>query len=258
MVRNHDNPSVVKRILLGCLASVFWIGVWYLAALWVGKDWILPTPWAVLKSLSRLVPTAEFWETVGQSLLRVLWGYLPGVLAGILGGILTAKSRLLNALLSPALSVVRATPVTSFILVVWLFFGRDSTPSFITFLMVLPIVWANVAEGVKTVDPSLKEVCRLFRIPLLRRMQILYIPHCRPFFSAGVLTALGLGWKAGVAAEVLCTPKFSVGKEMFDAKQILETTDLFAWTVVVILLSLIFEKILRFALERGKKRDPRD
>ena len=258
MVRNYENPSVVKRILFGCLAAVFWIGVWYLAALWVGKDWILPTPWAVLQSLTRLIPTAEFWETVAKSLLRVLWGYLPGVLVGILGGILTAKSRLLNALLSPALSVIRATPVTSFILVVWLFFGRDSTPSFITFLMVLPIVWANVAEGVKTVDPSLKEVCRLYRIPLLRRMQILYIPHCRPFFSAGVLTALGLGWKAGVAAEVLCTPKFSVGKEMFDAKQILETTDLFAWTMVVILLSLILEKMLKYFLERGKRRDSRN
>ena len=73
-----------------------------------------------------------------------------------------------------------------------------------------------------------------------------------------MLTALGLDWKAGVAAEVLCTPKFSVGKEMFDAKQILETTDLFAWTMVVILLSLILEKMLKYFLERGKRRDSRN
>ena len=185
--------------------------------------------------------------------MRVLWGYLPGVLVGTLGGILTAKSRLLNTLLSPALSVIRSTPVTSFILVVWLFLGRSSTPAFIVFLMVLPIVWANVAEGVKTVDPALKEVCHLYKIPLLRRFRILYAPHCLPFFSAGVLTALGLGWKAGIAAEVLCTPPDSVGKEMFDAKQILATSDLFAWTLVVIMLSLVFEKTLRSVLERRKK-----
>lgn len=250
---HKENRISVKRIALIFASAVFWVGVWYAVALWVGRELFLPTPWAVLKSLWRLLPSGEFWRTVGKSFLRVLQGYVPGVLFGAVGGILTARVKVLDILFSPLLSVIRATPVSSFIMLIFMLLGRDSTPAFIVFLMVLPIVWGNVAEGVKTVDPSLKEVCRVYQMPWLRRMRILDIPHCMPYFSAGALTSLGLAWKAGIAAEVLCTPKESIGKMVYDSKVYLETAELFAWTAVVILLSLVLEKLLKFFLERGKR-----
>lgn len=249
----RKKSSVGKKIAWRLFSAVFWIGVWALCAVWVGKELFLPTPWAVVRSLCRLLPTEEFWTAVGLSLLRVLEGYLPGVLLGAAGGVLTAKVGILDELFSPLLTVVRATPVSSFIMLALVFLGRDAVPSFIVFLMVLPIVWANIAEGVKTVDPGLKEVCRIYNLSLPRRMNILYLPHCLPYFSAGALTALGLAWKAGIAAEVLCTPKMSIGKMVYDSKVYLETSDLFAWTGVVILLSYALEKILRHFLEWRKR-----
>lgn len=231
---------------------LFWIGVWAFLAWRVGTEFFLPAPSAVVRSLWALLPTVGFWRTVGLSLLRILCGYLPGVLLGALGGILTAKLPVADALFSPALTVIRATPVASFILLVLAFFGRERVPSLIVFLMVLPIVWANTAEGVCTVDRSLAEVCRVYGMSRGRKWKILILPHVMPYFSAGALTALGLGWKAGIAAEVLSTPKWSVGKQMYDAKVYMETADLFAWTVVVILLSLALEKGLKFLLKRRK------
>ncbi len=254
IMETKSGVSLGKRILYGALAGLFWVGVWALCAIWVGTEFFLPTPWAVLKSLCRLVPTLSFWQTVGRSLFRVLQGYVPGVVFGIAAGVFTAKIQVLEILFSPILTVFRATPVTSFIMLALVFLGRDVTPAFIVFLMVFPIVWANVAQGVKTVDPALKEVCKVYRLSLSRRMRILYVPHSLPYFSAGALTALGLAWKAGIAAEVLCTPKVSIGKMVYDAKVYLETADLFAWTAVVILLSLFLEKLLQFLLERGKSR----
>lgn len=239
-------------LVLACLA--FWLAVWTVCSLWVGLELFLPTPWAVLNSLLALLPTAEFWRIVLMSFWRVICGYLPGVALGTVGGVLTAKIKVLDVLFSPPLTVIRATPVSSFIMLFLLFLGRDSTPTFIVFLMVLPIVWANVAEGVKTVDPSLKEVCRLYRIPTGRRWRILYLPHCLPYFSAGALTSLGLAWKAGIAAEVLCTPNHSIGKQVYDAKVYMETAEVFAWTLVVILLSLALEKLLKYCLERRNRR----
>ena len=254
IMESKPNHSLVKRIALGAAVALFWIGVWYLGALWVGKELFLPTPWAVLQALIALIPSAEFWTIVGKSLLRVLQGYVPGLIFGAIGGLLTAKVSFLGILFSPLLTVIRATPVSSFIMLIFLLLGRDSTPAFIVFLMVLPIVWANVEQGIKTVDPSLKEVCRVYQMPWTRRLRILDLPHCMPYFSAGVLTSLGLAWKAGIAAEVLCTPKQSIGKMVYDSKVYLETAELFAWTAVVILLSLILEKLLKFLLERGKAR----
>lgn len=168
---------------------------------------------------------------------------------------MTAKIKVLDWLFSPLLTVVRATPVASFIMLTLLFLGRETVPPFIVFLMVLPIVWANVSEGLKTVDRGLKEVCDLYGLSFSRKMKILYMPHCMPYFSAGVMTSLGLAWKAGIAAEVLCTPKASIGKMVYDARVYLESAEVFAWTLVVVLLSLVLEQILKYFLKRGQKRD---
>ena len=244
----------LKKIGLALLSAAFWVGVWALCAVWVGKELFLPTPLSVLRALGQIVPTADFWKTVGATLLRIVEGYLPGIVLGVLGGVATAKIKALDVLFSPLLSVIKATPVSSFIILALVFFGRNTVPALIVFLMVLPIMWANVAEGVKTVDPALREVCRVYSLPFFRRLRVLYLPHCRPYFSAGALTALGFAWKAGVAAEVLSTPKPSVGKMVYDAKIYLETPSLFAWTLVVVLLSLTLEKTLKFFLERGRKK----
>ncbi len=248
------NQKILKKIISSLASACFWVGVWVVAALWVDKELFLPTPWSVAKTLWELLPTAAFWKTVATSLLRVLLGYIPGVLMGVVGGILTAKIKVLDVLFSPMLTVVRATPVTSFIMLTLVFLGRDTVPPFIVFLMVLPIVWANVAEGIKTVDPGLKEVCAVYGLSPRRRWKILYFPHCMPYFSAGALTSLGFAWKAGIAAEVLCTPKDSIGKMVYDAKVYLESSQVFAWTLVVVLFSLILEKLLKYCLERGKRK----
>ena len=248
-----ERSKKLKNIGLALLSAAFWVGVWAVCAKAVGRELFLPTPLAVCRSLAALLPTVAFWKTVGMTLLRIAEGYLPGVILGTLGGAASAKIKALDVLFSPLLTVIRATPVSSFIILALVFFGRNTVPALIVFLMVLPLVWANVAEGIKSVDPALSEVCRLYRIPFLRRCRIFYLPHCRPYFSAGALTALGFAWKAGVAAEVLSTPKPSVGKMIYDAKVYLETSDLFAWTLVIVLLSLALEKLLKILLKRRKK-----
>ncbi len=250
----REKTSLGKKIGFGLISAAFWVAVWALLALWVDKELFLPSPWAVAKALVALFPTVGFWETVAGSLLRVLVGYLPGVLIGTVGGLLTAKVRVLDRLFSPLLTVIRATPVASFIMLTLVFLGRDTVPSFIVFLMVLPILWANVAESIKTVDPALREVCDVYQVSFFRRIRILYLPHCTPYFSAGVLTSLGFAWKAGIAAEVLCTPKDSIGKMVYDAKVYMESAQVFAWTLVVVLLSLVFEKLLKYCLERRNRK----
>lgn len=243
----------LKKGICTAVAAAFWVAVWQIAAMRIGTELYLPSPFAVLRSLKELLPKTEFWITVGRSLLRVAQGYLSGVLIGSAAGILTAKVRFLDVLCSPLLSVIRATPVSSFIMLALVFLGRETVPSFIVFLMVLPIVWANVSEGIHTVDRSLLEVCRVYRMPAGRVLKILYLPHCLPYFSAGALTSLGLAWKAGIAAEVLCTPKYSIGKMVYDAKVYLETADLFAWTLTVIVFSILLETLLKILLKRGKR-----
>ena len=240
----------MKKILQTLAVTAFWLAVWALLALAVAKPLLLPSPIAVIRCLAELVTAAPFWLAVGATLLRILCGVAAGTLLGTLLAVLTSASALLRALIHPLLTVIKSTPVASFIVLVLIWVGRDMLPSVIVVLMVVPGVWANVSAGIAATDPALLEMARVFRFPKLRILRRIYVPSVLPSFLAAMRSVLGLAWKAGVTAEVLTVPTRSVGKMLMESKLYLEIPGLFAWTLVVILCSLAIEKLLIAAVAR--------
>lgn len=248
-----------KKLLCLLLPPAFWLGVWQFGACLVelhvqgrGNELLLPYPATVLASLAGLACAPVFWETVLASLGRILGGMAAGTLAGALLAALTCASPWADRLFSPAIRVIRATPVTSFILLVLLWTGRNSVAVIISALMVLPVVWSNLSRGIRETDRQLLELARAYRFSAPKTVKLIYLPSLRPYFLSAVTTGMGLAWKSGVAAEVLCLPKRAVGTQIYNSKLYLEIPDLFAWTVVVVVLSLALEKLLRLAL--GQRR----
>ena len=244
---------LLKKLLRVVIPPVFWLGVWQLAALAVGMELLLPGPVAVGKHLLALARTADFYLSAGATLGRVCLGLLWGGLAGGLLAFLTHFSPWADAVVSPAVRVVRATPVVSFILLVYLWVARAAIPWVISGLMVLPVMWGSLTAGLASLDKNLLELGRAYRFSPLKRLRLIWLPSLRSHFSAGLLTAFGLAWKSGVAAEVLCPPEKAVGSRLQQAKLGLETADLLAWTLTVVALSLALERLLRKALGRGDK-----
>ena len=242
------------RLLRPLLPLAFWLVVWQLAALAVGQSFILPGPAAVLGTLIQLAGVPSFWQTALLSLVRVLAGLLAGTLLGALTAALTCASRWADVLLSPAVRVIRAVPVVSFILFVLLWTRRGLVPVVVSALMVLPVVWGNVGRGIRETDPKLLEQAGALRFSRLKTVRLVYLPSVRPYFLSAVVTSLGLAWKSGVAAEVLCRPAWAVGTQIVQARDYLETASLFAWTLVILLLSLTLEKLLSALLNRINRR----
>lgn len=248
-----------KKLIYTLLPPAFWLGAWQLCAFLVdchvqgrGNELLLPYPAAVLAALVRLAGTSAFWGTVAATLGRILAGMVLGTALGGLLAALTFLSPWADRLLSPAIRVIRATPVVSFILLILLWMGRDRVPVVISALMVLPVVWGNLSRGLGETDPQLLELARAYRFSPFKTIKLIYLPSLRPYFLSAVTTSMGLAWKSGVAAEVLCLPRPSIGTQIYNAKLYLEVPDLFAWTVVVVALSLALEKLLR-ALLRSRK-----
>jgi len=232
------------------LSALFWLALWTLLALHIGSELLMPTPWAVLRRVAALAVTAEFWRITAVTLLRILCGVIAGIAAGTVLAVLTARFAFLNTLLAPLLTVIKATPVVCFIVLVLLWIGRDLLPAFIVVLMVLPVVWANVSAGIAGTDRQLLELARVYHFPRQRTLRRIYFPAVLPHFLAACRSALGLAWKDGVAAEVLTMPAFSIGRKLAESKSYMEIPDLFAWTVVVVICSLIIEKLLTAAIGR--------
>ncbi len=242
-----------NKLLRYAIPPAFWLGVWQIAAWAVGRELLLPGPAAVGARLLFLARTADFWLSVGATLWRVFSGLFWGALLGGALAFLTHFSRWADAVASPAIRVVRATPVVSFILLVYLWTPRTAIPWVIAGLMVLPVVWGALSSGLDSLDGRLLELARAYRFSRWKTLRLIYLPSLRPHLSAGLLTAFGLAWKSGVAAEVLCPPDRAIGSRIQQAKLGLETADLFAWTLTIVALSLLLEGLLRRGLERGRR-----
>ena len=242
-----------SKIIKTLAAAACWILVWQAAAWAVGSDLLLPSPVVTAKALISLAGTAVFWKSCALTLLRVFAGFLLGILAGTALGVITAVSGLVKVLLDPLRSVVKAAPVTSFIILVLLYLSSALTPMFIAFLMVLPIAWTNVAAGIASTDAQLLEMAEVFGFSRAKKLKTIYAPSVLPHFLSACTTGLGFAWKSGVTAEVIAHPAFGMGKAIYESKLYLETPDLFAWTAAVIILSFALEKLFVTLLGRAVK-----
>ncbi|MCI9403380.1 MAG: ABC transporter permease subunit [Oscillospiraceae bacterium] len=234
------------------LPLAFWLAVWALAAALVGRELLLPGPGWVALTLWELVQSPDFWRSSGASLGRVMGGFLLGSLLGMALGALTAAFRWCDALLSPALRTVRTVPVVSFILLLFFWLPIPRVPTVVAALMALPIVWRATRQGIDDADPRLLELAGQYRLSPWSRFRLIYLPQALPALWSGWETALGLAWKSGVAAEVLCQPKWAMGTGLQSAKAYLDSAGLFAWTVAIVVLSLVLEGLLKWAFRLWK------
>ena len=213
--------------------------------------------------LAALVVYAFGWQQVIKHLplttayankaITVVWGILLGFLLGAVSSVVLAVAAerwaWVEALLSPVMQLVKATPVASFIILALVWVRGSSLSVLISFLMVLPVLYGAVRTGIRAADPQLLEMAKVFRLPLGRRLRAVWLPAVLPAFRQGCSVALGICWKSGVAAEVIGLPNGSIGDALYRAKITLSTGELFAWTFVIILLSAAFEKLFLRALD---------
>ena len=148
------------------------------------------------------------------------------------------------------MTAIKAVPVASFIILVLIWVPSRNLSVVISFLMVLPIVYTNVLNGIRSMDGQLLEMARVFRVPLSRRIRYIYLSQLLPFLRTAFSLSLGLCWKAGIAAEVIGIPDGSIGERLYESKVYLQTADLFAWTLVIVALSIGFEKCFLWAVDR--------
>lgn len=242
---------MIKKILKTLLIVLFWGLVWQALSMIVGLELLLPSPISTLKRLFELAGTLEFYEIILRSLVRILIGTAAAVILGVILAVASAKFRLLHDFISPIMTVIKAVPVASFIVLMLLWTGRDILPSIISALIVLPIVWSNIETGILETDKGLIELAKVYKMSGWKKARHIYMPSTLPYFISSLNSSLGLAWKAGIAAEVLALPVIAIGKQIYESKLYLETVDLFAWTLTVIIISLIIEKLIVFTIKKA-------
>ncbi len=238
-----------KKYIRKILIIIFWLGAWQLLAMSVDNFLLVVTPLQALRALLALAGQAEFWRSAFGSLWRIALGFLLGAVFALLLAAVSYRYKIAEEVLRPFMVFCKAVPVAVFAVLLLIWWGSSMLAVAICFLVVFPNIYLNTLEGLKNADRGLLEMAEVFRLPFGTRFFYIYRPALKPFLLSAFQLSLGMCWKSGVAAEVIGTPNHSIGGALYLAKIYLNTADLFAWTAVIIVLSVFFEKIIFYGIE---------
>ena len=231
-------------------AILILLSIWQIAAEIIDHRFLLPDIPETLSALGNLLSTKEFYKATFLTLIRVFLGFIIGILSGTALAVIAYKIKYFHTLISPLVSIIKATPIASIIIILYIMLTGNTLTVLIGILMVFPIVWQNVLDAFNTMPKDLTEICYAYEIPFKKRFKILYFPTLLKYFIPAAITSSGLAWKATVSAEIIAYTTNSIGQYINDAKSNFDSPTVFAWTIVVIAFSILFEAMTKYLLRR--------
>lgn len=227
--------ALQRLLLAAALATVWW---WGAARV---PSFVLPGPEKVARALVALWHSDTFGADVAATCRRVVTGFLLATVVGTGLGLALGASRLLARFFEPVLTVFNTVSSAIWAIFAIIWFGiSDATTVFVVFMTAMPLILTNVWEGTKTVDVQYVDLARSFRMSRLRILRSIYGPTILPHFFAGARLAFGFGWRVSLVAETIGSSS-GIGYRLRQAADLVQTDQVFAWTVLLVGLMLLLE-----------------
>ena len=242
----------IKRHLKRFGIVLAWLVIWQLIALIINNQIILASPLEVLATLFVNVVTAQFWLSIGFSFIRIVGGFLVAFVLGVFVGALASRFNALGEFLDPAVQFLKSVPIVCIIVLLLIWFGSYLVSAVAVFLFAFPAIYSAVLEAFRAQNQQLAQLLKVFQVGFIRRALAFYWPTLLPFLLAASRMAVGMSWKAGVAAELIGLPLGSIGEDIYHAKLTLSSAELFAWTAVIVAISLVCEKLFLLLLRKSE------
>lgn len=246
--------SSIKNSIRKILILSFWLILWEIASLVINREIYLPSPITTFKSLMTILSNSNTYVIILSSTYRTILGITFSCVLGIIFGFICGLNKFMYELFNPIVIFIRTTPIVSIIILAIIWLSSSHVPIFSSFLMCFPVIFTSIAEGIRSTDKKLTDMCKVYRIGIGDKIKYIYLHTITPYFHSAIISSIGISWKATTAAEVLSMPKNSIGSNLFYAKIYLEPETLFAWTIIIVIISALFEKLYVRAFKYDKAK----
>lgn len=245
-----DRRTEKNRYFEKAAAIAVALCMWQMLSALLQQQILLPSPLSVLRAFLIIVTKEGFLATVSFSLLRILSGFILAVVFGSVLAVLSNGSHVFEIVVWPYIAFFRMTPLVSFIILCFVWMSKTNLSVFVAFIAAFPAIYINLLAGFKQLDLQLSQMAMLFDLKWWQKLLFITLPQLKNEILAAIHIAIGLAFKAGITAEVIAIPKNSIGRNLYDAKLYLATDELFAWTFVILLVSLLCEKLILMAVNK--------
>lgn len=230
----------IRRLII----VLIWILIWQIASMMTGLELLLASPVAVLRTIVNMLVTKQFYIIIMHSMFNIGSGLLAGIFIGILLGICAGRYKAVADFIEIPLQLMKALPVAAFIILLLMWFGSRNVSRIISAMVVIPMITTGVTEGITHTDIRLIHMAQVYDMSMFNRFRYVYMTGVYPYLKAQLKIALGMCFKAGISAEIIGLVSDTIGTSMYYAKLYLLSSELFAWSIVVIVISCVVEKII--------------
>ncbi len=240
------NKKTLEKVLAVAVALL----IWQAAAMLLSADFLLASPLQVARRLIKLLLAPKTYGILWYSFYHITAGFLLGSAVGVLLAVAAARKSFIESLLWPLMITVKTVPVVSFIILSYIIMSARTLPVFISFLIVLPVIYNNVLTGIKSTPKKQTEMAAVFSLSQRKRLLYIWMPQVKPFLISGCRSAVGLAFKSGIAAEVIAIVAGSIGEQLYSGKLYFESDALLGWTLLIVLISVAVERLFMLILTR--------
>lgn len=241
-----------KKFQIGACVF-FWLTIWEVVSLFTPSV-LFSSPTQTITAFFRIIQKQQFWLSIGNTLLLTMSGFLSAFILGSIFAVIAYKSKIVEILLAPAIQIMKSVPVTCFVIVSLIWLSSKHISILVAFFVVFPVSYISMSAGIDSINKQTVEMLNIFHVPIIKRVKMVYSYAVLPSVLAGCNVSISMSFKAAIAGEIIGLPMNTIGEQLYLSKLYLSIDELFAWTVVIIIISIVFEKVLSYYLRRIQQR----
>ncbi|WP_394019997.1 ABC transporter permease [Anaerococcus cruorum] len=237
--------STTQNKLRKILIAIIWILIWQIMAGLIKEEILLPSPLLVFRKFIHLLGQIDFYKAIFASTSKIIGGFILSILIGTIFAYFAYKSPLFNEFISPLIRIFRSVPLASIVIFLLFWANKAYLSIYVSFIMAMPLIFQNVFDGLANISNDILEMADIYKVTEQKKIKYIYRIKAKPFLFSSIISISGLVFKAGIAAEVIGLPQNSIGNNLYNAKVYLDMPSLFAWTLAILLVSSLFENLLK-------------
>lgn len=236
---------ILKNKKLPVISRISLIILWILLAKTIDNEIIVPKINTTFVSMLEIIKDSDFLNIVTYTILRSLLGFLISLFLAISLGVLSSVSKIVASLMEPILKLLNSIPTIAIILLALIWLSSEFVPMFVGFLMVFPILFESVLNSILNIDKNIIQMASLYKVSKIGIVKNIYMPNILYNLSNIFNSALGINLKMVIGGEVLSQPQYAIGSSLQLERMYLNTPGVFAWIIIIILISFIFDCIIK-------------
>ncbi len=244
------NNNNYKYILLSVL---FIILLWTVSSLIIDNSLVLPGISEVILSLKEILSTSTTYLIILLTIVRLILVVLVSLVIAFILAILSYLSDKFESFIKPLFVILKTIPVIAIIVLLLITFGSKTSPYIMTSLVVLPIMYEGLLTSLKNINKELIDDVKTLSNTNWMVLKDFYFPIILNFIMMTLVQSFGIGLKVMVMGEFIAQPNCSIGYILQLERSNLNSSAILAWSVILIILVLLFEILVLKLSERFKK-----